>query len=310
MDIKFYKYQFVFLLRDFVETNFPFRYDFLKQIVAGMESLGWNPYAVDHEDANGQFEMNFEYTDCLETAHRHTFFKYMAKSVAENHGFKATFMPKPFADKSGSGCHVHISLWEEDQSSSTNVFLANEETSPLGLSDIGYRFMAGIIHNAEALCAFINPTVNSYKRICAQTTTSGATWAPNYISYTGNNRTHMIRIPEPGRFELRLGDGGANPYLLQAAILAAGIVGLENKRNPGERMDFNMYDVANAQYAQSLKKLPENLLDALRALEENVAFKKYLGERNVQSYVKLKKAEWHDYHGKISEWERENTLDI
>ena len=192
------------------------RYDVISEICDSMIALGWKPYQNDHEDANGQFEMNWEYDAALTTADRHAFFKYMVKSIAEKHGLRATFMPKPFSNLTGSGCHVHVSLWKRGK----NVFAdANGE---LGVSELGYQFMGGMLHSAQSLCAITNPTVNSFKRINAPPTLSGATWSPNAISYGGNNRTHMIRIPDGGRFELRLADGAANPYLLQAAILAGG----------------------------------------------------------------------------------------
>jgi glutamine synthetase len=209
--------------------------------------------------------MNWEYDDALITADRHSFFKYMAKSVAEKHGLRATFMPKPFLDLTGSGCHAHVSLWRDGK----NLF--ESETGELGVSDLGYHFIGGIIHSADALCALFNPTVNSYKRINAPRTTSGATWAPNTVTYTGNNRTHMIRIPEAGRFELRLADAAANPYLLQAGIIAAGLDGIESKRDPGKRLDINMY--TDGHLVKDAKRLPLNMLDALRALGKSSTIK-------------------------------------
>ena len=194
------------------------RYDVVAEICDAMVSLGWKPYQNDHEDANGQFEMNWEYDTALRTADKHAFFKFMVKSIAEKHGLRATFMPKPFPNLTGSGCHVHASLWSTKDGS--NVF--DDGNGDLGLSQAAYHFIGGVMHNAEALCAISNPVVNSYKRINAPATLSGATWAPNAVTYAGNNRTHMIRIPDAGRFELRLADGAANPYLLQAAVLAAG----------------------------------------------------------------------------------------
>ena len=170
------------------------RYDVISEICDAMIELGWNPYQNDHEDANGQFEMNWDYADCLTTADRHTFFKYMVKSVAEKHGYRATFMPKPFPNLTGNGCHCHVSVWNAE--GQENLFL--DETGELGLSPLAYSFLGGIIHSADALCALFNPTVNSYKRIDATVTLSGATWSPNAISYSGNNRTHMVRIPDPG----------------------------------------------------------------------------------------------------------------
>ena len=203
--------------------------------------------------------MNWHYDDCLLTADRHVFFKYMARSIAEKHGMRATFMPKPFMNLTGNGCHAHVSVW--DKSGKTNLFARSPRVSWASASwPIG--FLGGIMHNAEALCSIFNPTVNSYKRINAPRTISGATWSPNTITYTGNNRTHMVRIPDAGRFELRLADGATNPYLLQAGILAAGLDGIDNKRDPGKRLDINMYTEGHK--VKGGRKLPLNLLDALR----------------------------------------------
>ena len=278
------------------------RYDVISEICDSMLELGWNPYQNDHEDANGQFEMNWQYDDALKTADKHAFFKYMVKSIAEKHGFRATFMPKPFSTLTGNGCHVHASLWSKD---GKNLF--EDQKDPMGLSKLGYQFIAGVMHSAEALTAITNPTVNSYKRINAPRTLSGATWAPNSVTYTGNNRTHMIRIPDVGRFELRLGDGAANPYAMQAAVLIAGLDGIENKRDPGERLDLDMY--AEGDKVKDAKKLPLNLLDALRTLEASPILRKGLGEPFISAYLKLKRADWDEYAGQLTEWERRTTLD-
>src|SRR5690606_1849238 len=189
----------------------------ITEICDAMLDLGWEPYQNDHEDANGQFEMNWGFTDALVTADRHNFFKFMTKSIAEKHGLRATFMPKPFADLTGNGCHAHLSLWDGE----TNLFA--DPAGELGLSKPGYQFIGGILHNGTALPALLNPTVNSYKRLNAPSTSSGATWPPNAISYAGNNRTHMVRIPASDRIEVRLADGAVNPYLLQAALLGSGL---------------------------------------------------------------------------------------
>lgn len=279
------------------------RYDVVAEICDAMVSLGWKPYQNDHEDANGQFEMNWEYDSALRTADRHAFFKFMVKSIAEKHGLRATFMPKPFANLTGSGCHVHVSLWSTK--GDKNVFADGK--GDLGLSQAAYHFIGGVMHNAAALCAISNPVVNSYKRINAPVTLSGATWSPNTVTYAGNNRTHMIRIPEPGRFELRLADGAANPYLLQAALLAAGLDGIENKRDPGKRLDINMYTESHK--ATDAKKLPLNLLDALRALEKSSILKAALGEDVLSSYLKLKYEDWNAYSRHLTDWERQTTLD-
>jgi glutamine synthetase len=279
------------------------RYDVVAEICDAMVALGWKPYQNDHEDANGQFEMNWEYDIALCTADRHAFFKFMVKSIAEKHGLRATFMPKPFPTLTGSGCHAHVSLW----STATAKNLFADPAGELGISEIGYHFIAGIMHSAEALCGITNPTVNSFKRINAPVTLSGATWSPNAVTYAGNNRTHMIRIPEAGRFELRLADGAANPYLLQAAILAAGLDGIKHKRDPGKRLDINMY--TEGYKAGDVRKLPLNLLDALRALERSTVLNEALGAGVIASYLKLKHEEWNAYGRHLSEWERQTTLD-
>jgi glutamine synthetase type III len=276
------------------------RYDVISEISDCMLELGWKPYQSDHEDANGQFEMNWDFDDALVTADRHAFFKYMAKSIAEKHGMRATFMPKPFSHLTGNGCHVHVSLW------SGNRNLLEDDAGELGVSALGYNFIGGIINSADAMAAILNPTVNSYKRINAPRTASGATWSPNSVTYTGNNRTHMIRIPDAGRFELRLPDGAANPYAMQAAILAAGLDGIEMKRDPGKRLDINMY--TDGHTVGDVKRLPLNLLDAIRALEQSGVMAKGLGEF-VPAYLKLKKNEWNDYTRHLTEWERDTTMD-
>lgn len=279
------------------------RYDVIAEICDHMQALGWGPYQNDHEDANGQFEMNWDYADALVTADRHAFFKYMVKSVAEKHGLRATFMPKPFANLTGNGCHAHVSLWSTD--GATCVFA--DDNGELGISEIGYHFLGGMLNHAEAMCAITNPTVNSYKRLNAPVTLSGATWSPNTVTYGGNNRTHMVRIPDAGRFELRLADGATNPYLLPAAILAAGLDGIAKKTDPGKRLDINMY--TESHLAEGAKKLPLNLLDALRALEADTGFTSALGSETSAAFIKLKTAQWHEFKSHLSEWERSTTLD-
>ena len=245
------------------------RYELIKEICDSMIELGWNPYQNDHEDANGQFEMNWDYSDCLVTADRQTFFKFMVKSLAEKHGLRATFMPKPFSNLTGNGCHAHVSLWD----GKVNKFL--DKGDRYGLSKIAYNFVGGLIKNASSLSAFFNPTINSYRRINAPPTLSGATWSPSTISYTGNNRTHMIRIPDEGRFELRLMDGSANPYLIQAGILASGLFGMKNKSDPGEPLTCNMYtDYKNY---PNLPKLPDILEDALEKMDHNKDIRESFG---------------------------------
>jgi len=279
------------------------RYDVISEICDAMLSLDWNPYQNDHEDANGQFEMNWDYDDCLKTADKHTFFKFMAKSIAEKHGYRATFMPKPFKNLTGNGCHAHISVW--DMAGKENLFL--DESDEMGLSELAYQFLGGVLHSADEMAAMLIPTVNSYKRIDAAVTSSGATWSPNAITYSGNNRTHMVRIPDSGRFEIRLMDGATNPYLLQAALVAAGLDGVANKRDPGERIDLNMY--TDQHKLKDVRKLPTNLLDAIRLLDASEVARSGFGDEFIDSYVKLKHEEWQRFTRDISEWERRHTLD-
>ena len=285
------------------------RYELIKEVCDSMIELGWNPYQNDHEDANGQFEMNWDYDDCLVTADRHIFFKFMVKNLAEKHGLRATFMPKPFEKLTGNGCHAHISLWN----GKINKFL--DMGDRYGLSKLAYNFLGGVMKNAESLSAFFNPTINSYRRINAPPTTSGATWSPSSISYSGNNRTHMIRIPDPGRFELRLMDGSANPYLLQAGIIAAGLFGMNNKSNPGEPLTCNMY--TDSKNYPNLAKLPNDLEDSLSKLDDNKHLKEAFSEEVINSYIKLKNQEIDEFNKEevfdkkkdITDWEKNNTLD-
>lgn len=276
------------------------RYDVISEVCSYMQELGWGPYQNDHEDANGQFEMNWDYADALVTADRHVFFKFMVKSVAEKHGLRATFMPKPFAHLTGNGCHAHLSLWN---GAGKNLFEGKDE---MGLSPAAYKFLGGLMAHASALTAIANPSVNSYKRLNAPVTTSGATWSPNTITYGGNNRTHMVRLPGSGRIEMRLADGAVNPYLLPAAILAAGIDGIASNADPGPRIDIDMYARGHEVDA---KRLPLNLLDALRALEADKPLAKALGAEVTAAFIKLKNAEWTQYTQHLTQWERDVTLD-
>ena len=289
------------------------RYDVVREICDYMLDLGWGPYQNDHEDANGQFEMNWEFDDALVTADRHSFFKFMTKSVAEAHGFRATFMPKPVEGLTGNGCHAHISVWDAPGADAkTNIFATDtasgSPTAELGLSEQGAQFLGGIMKHASALAAITNPTVNSYKRINAPRTMSGATWAPNTVTWTGNNRTHMVRVPGPGRFELRLPDGAVNPYLLQAVIIAAGLSGIHNKADPGKRYDIDMY--AEGHKVRGAPKLPLNMLDAIREYDKDKELKKSMGSDFSASYIKMKLQEWNSFVTHFSNWEREHTLDI
>ena len=280
------------------------RYDVIAEICDYMGEMGWGPYQNDHEDANGQFEMNFDFDDVLATADKHSFFKFMVKSVAEKHGLRATFMPKPFEGLTGNGCHAHISVW--NKTGKKNVFA--DKKMDLGLSAKGLNFLGGIVKHAKGMCAITNPTVNSYKRINAPVTSSGATWAPNTVTWTSNNRTHMVRVPGPGRFELRLPDGAVNPYLLQAVIIAAGLEGINKEMDPGKRHEINMYTEGHT--VKNAPRLPLNLLDALREFDKDKTLKAALGEDVSAAFLKLKHQEWNRFTAHFTEWERAHTLDI
>ena len=280
------------------------RFDVIAEIGDYMLDLGWGLYQADHEDANGQFEMNWDFADALVTADRHSFFKFMVKSIAEKHGLRATFMPKPVKGLTGNGAHAHVSVWDAEG----NANLFTDGTHDQGMSDTGWHFLGGIMQHATAMAAITNPTVNSYKRINAPRTTSGATWAPNTVTWTGNNRTHMVRVPGPGRFELRLPDGAANPYLMQAVIIAAGLSGLRTKADPGKRLDIDMYQDGHT--VTDAPRLPLNMLDALRAYDADGVLKTALGDGFSAAFLKLKHDEWTSFVSHFSRWERENTLDI
>lgn len=278
------------------------RYDVISEVCDAMLDLGWNPYQNDHEDANGQFEMNWDFDDALVTADRMTFFKYMMKAVAEKHGLRATFMPKPFNHLTGNGCHLHVSLWKGKK----NAF--EDDNDSLGLSKEAYHFIGGLMNHADEICSITNPTVNSYKRINAPVTTSGSTWAPNTVTFAGNNRTHMIRVPGGGRFEFRLPDGAGNPYLMPAAMIAAGLDGIAKKTDPGKPLDFDMY-LEGHKAPADVKKLPLNLLDALRLTDKSELLRRQLGDEVVDSYVAVKMKEWNEFTHHMTPWERANTLD-
>lgn len=279
------------------------RLDVITEICSTMIQLGWGPYQNDHEDANGQFEINWNFNNALTTADQLAFFKFMAKSIAEKHGLRATFMPKPFVNLTGNGCHVHLSMW--DGAGKKNLF--HDAKDEMGLSQMAYHFLGGLIHHADSLVAITNPTVNSYKRINAPRTTSGATWSPNTVTFGGNNRTHMVRIPDAGRTEFRLPDGAANPYLMMAGILASGLHGIDQKMDPGKRLDIDMY--AEGHKVKNAKRLPLNLLDALRDLEKDSYLRGAIGNEAFDAYLKLKHNEWNQYCRHLTQWERDTTLD-
>ena len=281
--------------------------DVMTTLIKHMQKLNWNPYANDHEDANCQFEANWQYADALTTADRHTFFKWMVRTTAEEHGLRATFMPKPFANLTGNGAHFHISLW--DRQNETNFFVDNQDEN--GLSREAYWFMGGILAHAKALAAVTAPLVNSYKRLIRGAPRSGATWAPVYVTYGGSNRTQMIRIPGPGRIENRTVDGAANPYLAGAAMLAAGLDGIENKIDPGERNDANLYETSEDELKRrGIDFLPSTLSEAIDHLAEDQVVKDSLGAEYADYYIAVKREEWRQYHQSVSQWEFDKYLPI
>ncbi len=282
------------------QLNLMRQFDFISTIVTYLEQLGWEPYQCDHEDANGQFEINWTYNNALITADRHVFFKYMVKTLAEQRGLTATFMPKPFSDLTGNGAHLHMSLWNDG----SNAFA--DATDEAGLSKLAYEFLGGVLAHGRGLSALCNPTINSYRRLGATMTTSGSTWSPRYISYGGNNRTHMIRIPEGGRFECRLIDGSANLYLAQAGILAAGLEGMEKHLEPGKRLDENMF-VRGTEFPD-LQTLPTSLLEALQSLEQDALLMSTLGEQGAKTFLDFKYQEWNAHNAQVTAWELEQYI--
>ena len=285
------------------------RYDFLTTISSYCNALGWGNYANDHEDANGQFEQNFTYDDALVSCDRAIFFRYMVHTLAEQEGMIATFMPKPFTHLTGNGCHFHMSLWRDGE----NAFLDEADPRALGLSGAAYHFIGGLMAHARASSALTAPTVNSYKRLKLGSTSSGATWSPVWISYGSNNRTQMLRIPGPGRVEDRTIDGSANPYLAAAAVLAAGLDGVERQLEPDEPNAENLYlHAAEDLESLGLQRLPAGLHEAIDELERDEVLRSALGrgrgEDYVDYYARVKRDEWSRYHEQVTPWELREYL--
>ncbi|WP_375500518.1 type III glutamate--ammonia ligase [uncultured Jatrophihabitans sp.] len=273
-------------------------FDHLSAVTDAMDAMGWEPYASDHEDGNGQFEQNFTYSDVLTTADRVTTLRYVIHMLAEQRGMLATFMPKPFTNRTGTGLHLHLSLWRDGEP----VCPDSSDRHGLGLSAEAYSFLAGILEHAPGLHALIAPTVNSYKRTGASTTSSGATWAPPRVaSYGGNDRTHFLRVPDGNRFELRGADGSADPYLAAAAVIAAGLDGLERGLDPG------------APGSSDGPALPRTLLDAVHAFENDTVLTGALDALDPSAgvaayYANLKREEFYTWHSQVTPWELEHYL--
>ena len=280
-------------------------FDFLETMIKAVNEMGWDVLATDHEDANSQYEINFQYCDCVDLCDRYTFFKYMAAILAHQEGMIATFMPKPFANRTGNGAHFHISIW--DAETGKNLFL--DEKDPIGLSQLAYRFIGGLLKHAKAYIAFSAPSVNSYKRLIAGGAMGGSTWAPVYVSYGGNNRTQMIRIAGPGRVEDRTVDSSCNPYLAAAAMLAAGLDGIDNKIDPGPRNDTDMYLWTPQELKEAgVELLPTNLKEAMEELAKDEVILEAIGREFCDYYMDFKNKEWNQYHNVVSRWELDKYL--
>jgi glutamine synthetase len=281
--------------------------EFLGKLVEALRSVGIDVYQIDHEDANGQFEVNFTYADALTSADRFIFFKMAASEIARSFGFTATFMPKPFSNRTGSGAHFHISL---GNSKVKNLFYDERDRNGLKLSQMGYGFVGGLQAHARALAAVCAPTVNSYKRLVVGRALSGATWAPAYIAYGDNNRTAFVRIPG-GRIELRLPDSSVNPYLASAAILAAGMDGVKRKLDPGKPNNTNLYDYSPEEIAKKgIRVLPQSLKEAIDALEQDKVVCGALGADLSKEFIDLKRMEWVEYSRHVSDWESKRYLEF
>jgi len=287
--------------------------DFVTEVADNLNALGWENYATDHEDANGQFEQNFGYAEALTTCDRAIFFRYMVESMAQERGLIATFMPKPFSHLTGNGCHFHMSLWKDGE----NVFLDADHSDPngLGLSATAYNFIGGLKAHAPAYIAVTAPSVNSYKRLVVGSQ-SGSAWAPVHVSFGSNNRTQMLRIPAPGRIEDRTVDGACNPYLAATVVLAAGLDGIERGLDAGEpTSEYNLHELSPERVeGMGIKMLPSNLLEATRELARNDVLRRALGtcaeEDYVDYFVKVKRNEWEQAHSEVTRWEVERYLQL
>ena len=280
---------------------------FLEKLVDSLLSVGCDVYQIDHEDANGQFEINFTFSPALASADRYVLFRMAAGEIAREFGIICSFMPKPMSDRTGTGSHIHMSIWDRE---GHNLFQDDSDKNQLGLSELAYHFLGGLLAHAPALTALVAPSVNSYKRLVVGRSLSGATWAPAYISYGDNNRTSMVRVPY-GRLELRLCDSSCNPYLATAAVIVAGLDGIERKLEPGPPHNINHYRYTQeALREMGIGILPQTLIEALRALKEDSLFAEQLGEEFLREFVDLKEMEWVEYQRHVSDWEVQRYLEF
>ena len=279
----------------------------LDEMVANLRAVGIDVYQIDHEDGNGQFEINFTYADALKSADNFTFVKMAVSEIAHKHGLTATFMPKPFANRAGSGAHFHVSVGSAKQK---NAFYDKSDKTGMGLSTMAYHFLGGVLKHARALCAVAAPTVNSYKRLVVGRALSGATWAPAYIAYGDNNRTACVRVPH-GRLEIRLPDSACNPYLVSAALIAAGLDGIDRKLDPGPAQNINLYELSTKDLeAKGIKLLPQSLHEAVDALDADKVICEGLGTDLAHEFIRLKRMEWTEYSRHVSDWESRRYLEF
>ncbi len=288
-------------------ASFMENFTWLDKVATTINDLGWDLYSLDHEDGNGQFEFDFAYSDALTMCDRLVFFRYMAKHYAKEEGLIATMMPKPFANKTGTGAHFNMSLY--DLKTGRNIFAIDPEKDArgLGLTEVGYHFIGGILRHGRALCATLAPTVNSYKRLVRQGSMSYFTWAPVFNSYGSNNRTNSVRVPAGGgRCESRNADGSVNPYLAAALALAAGLDGIANKIDPGAPNEDNLYAISEAdRRARGIEFLPQTLQEAVEAFAADPLVEATLGKALSDEFILYKKNEWEAYHLAVSPWEIE-----
>jgi glutamine synthetase len=280
-------------------------FEMLELIVRELNGLGYDVYSFDHEDGNGQFEIDFTYTDGLTMADRFVFFRLLVNELANANGYFACFMPKPFSDRAGSGAHYNMSL--ADIKTGENLFAADgEDPRGLELSPLAYQFIAGVLRHLPAISAVVAPTVNSYKRLIKEGSMSGFTWAPVFACYGGNNRTNTVRVPGTSpRVELRCADISNNPYLGGAMVLAAGLEGIREGLDPGDPHQDNMYLKTSAELeALNVGTLPRTLAEALDAFEADPLGREVMGDAMYEEFVRFKREEWEQYHNHVSDWER------
>mgnify|MGYP001118377136 CR=1 FL=1 len=287
--------------------SFMDQFNWLDKMSTTINELGWDLYSLDHEDANGQYEFDFAYSDALTMCDRFIFFRYMAKEYAKQEGLLATLMPKPFADKTGNGAHFNMSLYDID--TGENLFSCDPKDDPkgLGLTPLGYNFIAGVMKHGRALCAAFAPTVNSYKRLLRQGDMAYFSWAPVFNSFGSNNRTNSIRVPmNGGRCESRNADGAVNPYLAATLVLAAGLEGIKEGLDPGNPQEDNLYELSEEERNErGIEFLPQNLAEAVKAFAEDPFVEATLGKELRDEFIHYKQNEWDSYHKFVSDWEVE-----